>query len=663
MSSNPNATNVPGPLAFTAPTIVEALDVASGLIPARLADQGITLELNGGVITRQTDWMSVELRAVTFPPSSWATLLAPFQIGTAVLPISRFVPAPPPEFQHGLFEIKNTQYRNAGTVPGPSFDESDPAPFRVDTIAPYAVATSREEPTVPVFANVPPGTVIDNAFLIANGGVEITIPPNTYGPQSGRFEIGDTINLYFSSTMFPTPGDLVTGPGLPMTATGATFFLDAADILLSGLYYIFYTITDRAGNTSRVSFNAFRTVALLDDPVPLEPFLPLAPAPRGGSTDDLLDIADYLRGIDVHIEDYVDNAPGLDQFEVQWAALPFGPQSPPLSTFPVVFTNMNDTIKAAYTATLGPQSVNVSYRIERNGLFYPSPVKTVRLDLSVEGPVLDPTLEPGSVNPALNLAQVFGTGLTPVLNELHFDDANLPVRIDIPLWTIAALPHANNQFFLFWGASKERVGPFPLSTTVPGDTATFEIPWDVVARHGNGPQPVSYVVTGPGTTNENPSGITTVDVIDAVTVELLPAEYLRIDVNGEWSCESLLTRTPGSPPVLYAELFIPGDPRLVVNNTVTVTLTIHNEFLGLPPGPFTETITTAPLTADNVANGFNVEVTYRPFLAQVPFGPAEVTYTTVVDTGATGRGLPAAQYTGFSNPNSFCDGIEALDFP
>ncbi|WP_294734028.1 hypothetical protein [uncultured Pseudomonas sp.] len=658
MSSNPNVSNTPVPLAFAAPTIQEALDDETGLIPARIAGDGITLELNGGGITRPTDWMTVELRRVEFPPAAWTTLVPPFVVGPT--PITRFIPAPPPEFQHGLYEIKNTQYRNAGGLPGEAFDESDPAPFRVDTIAPYAVATSREEPTAPIFANAPPGTVIDNAFLITEGGLRITIPPNTYGPQTGRFEPGDRLDIYYSTVMNPRPQDLVSGTGVPMTATGATFFLPADQITLSGMYYIFYTITDRAGNTSRPSFNDFRAVALLDDPVLLEAFLPLAPAPRDGSTDDLLDIADFLQGIDVHIEDYLNNAPGTDRFEVQWEAQPFGPQSAPLSTFPVVFTNMNDAIKAAYTATLGPQSVTVRYRVDRGGVFFLSPPKTVRLDLSVEGPALPETLEPGDVNPALNLAQVFGTGPTPVLNELHIQDANLPVRIDIPLWDIAALPHANNQFYLLWGASQERVGPFNLSTVVPGATATFEIPWDVVARHGNGPQRVSYLVTGPGTTNENPSGVTTVNVIDAVTVVLAPAEYSRLDVNDEWSCQSLLTRTPGSPPVLYAELFIPGDPRLVVGNTVTVTLTISNDFPGLPAGPFTETITTAPLTADNVANGVNVQVTYRPFLAQVPFGPAEVTYTTEVDTGAIGRGQPAEAYTGFSNPNSYCDGVEFL---
>ncbi|WP_226457137.1 hypothetical protein [Pseudomonas sp. AF03-9] len=656
MSSNPN-TSAPAPLVINAPTIAEALDDATGLIPAIVAPVGITVELSTGGISRPTDWMSIEIRDVAATPPTWSTLVAPFQINTNPVPaiINRFVAAPVPEFRHGFYELKNTQYRNAaGGIPGPAFDESNPGAFRVDTIAPYAVATSREQPTVPTFNNVAPGEVIDNAFLIREGGVEIGIPANTFGPQPGRYEAGDMINVYFSPVMDPRPEYLVSGPGVPMLPTGATFFLSAAQIVLSGLYYIFYTITDRAGNVSRPSFVDFRTVSLLADPVPLAPVLPLAPDDIGGA-DDLLDIPDFLAGIELHIEEYLNFATGLDQFEWQWQAQPFGPQSPPLVDFDVIFDNMNDAIRAAYTAALGPQTVSVRYRIERNGLFFPSPDKQVRLDLSVEGPVLPITLPPGSENPGLELARVFGAVTATELNTLRIADADQPVTIRIELWNIPALPHPLNDIYLLWGVTKERVGPFNIGATAPGTDFEFTIPWDVVARHGNGPQPVSYVVTGPGTTNENPSGVTTVNVIDAVTVVLPPAQFLRLDGLGEWSCASLLTRMPGSPPVLYGELFIPGDPRLVAGNTVDVTITITNDFPGLPAGPFMLSITTPPLTPAQVTSGFNVEVTYRPFLAQVPFGPCEVTYSTITSTGATGHGELADVYTGFSNPDSFCD--------
>ena len=662
MSGKNGSPNAPAPLVLNAPTIGEALDDASGLIPAIVAPVGITLSLSTGTATRNTDWMSVEIRDVTVTPITWNTLVAPYQINLpAPVPpiITRFVPAPIPEFQHGYYELRNTQYRNNAGVPGPSLDTSNPGAFQVDTIAPYAIRDLREQPTVPVFTNAPPGTIINDAFLINEGGLEIGIPANTYGPQTGRFEPGDRINVYFSPVMDPRPEYLVSGTGIPMLPTGGTFFLPRAQIILSGLYYLFYTITDRAGNTSRPSFNDFRTIALLDDPVPLPLFLPLAPAPRAGSTDDLLNIADYVQGIEAHIEEYLEHAIGLDKFEVQWEMQPFGPQTTELSAFPVVFNNMNEAIKAAYTQALGPQTVNVRYRIDRNGVHFISPDKTVRLDLSVAGPALPGTLEPGEVNPALNLAQVYGA-VSDELNTLRIGDADQPVRIVIPLWTIAVLPHADNRFFLFWGLTKERVGPFALSTTTPGADATFNIPWEVVARHGNDMQPVSYVVTGPGTTNENPSGVTQVNVIDAVTVVLLPPEFQHLDANGEWSCQSLKTRGPGTPPTYYAEVFIPADARLVVGNSVTVTITLFSDAFGVPPGPFTQDFTYPSLSQEDVDNGFIVEIPYRPFMIQSLFGPGEASYTTIVNTGATGRSELAEVYTSFSDPDKYCDGGEIV---
>ncbi|PRA32978.1 hypothetical protein [Pseudomonas poae] len=661
MSSKPKVTTPPEIRVIQAPTIAEALDDATGLIPAVQASVGITVECRRGTLTLPSDWMSIEIRDTTALPPTWSTLVAPFQVGPPPVPtiINRFVAAPTPEFRHGFYELKNTQYRNAAdNLPGRSFDESNPGAFRVDTIAPYAVATSREQPTVPVFNNAPPGTIINDAFLIREGGLEIGIPRNTFPSQPGQYEAGDIVNVYFSPVMDPRPEYLVSGDGVSMSPIGATFFLLSDQIILSGQYYIFYTITDRAGNTSRPSFNDFRTVSLLEDPEPLAPFLPLAPAPRDGSTDDLLDINDYVRGIEARVEEYPNHAIGLDKFELQWEAQPYGPQTPELSEFDVVFDNMNTAIKAAYTNTLGPQTVDVRYRIDRNGIFFLSPVKTVRLDLSVEGPVLPEPLEPGDVNPALNLAQVYGAD-TNELNTLRESDANQPVTIVIPLWTIAALPHANNRFFLFWGATKERVGPFTLSTTTPGADATFTIPWEVVARHGNGMQPVSYVVTGPGTTNENPSGVTTVNVIDAVTVILQPAQYLRLDGLGWWSCESLRVGMPGSPPLLIADLFIPGDPRLVAGNTVEVEITIFNDYDGSDV-PFVLLITTPSLTEAQARDGFEVAVPYRPFLGQVPFGPCDVVYKTTVVGGVVGRGELAHVYTVFSNPDSYCDGVPAV---
>ncbi|MGY2374914.1 hypothetical protein ACW9IB_10435 [Pseudomonas sp. SDO524_S393] len=666
MSSNPIVTSPKAPLIVNAPTIAETIRTADGLIHHSNASVGITVECRVGAVTLRNDWISIEWRTTSGGTGPWTVLLPPFQIEPGSTPappnppittIDKFVPAPAPEFAHNRYELRTVQYRNAGGVPGPTGEESFPCPLNVDVIAPYAVALTREQPDVPTFDNVPVGTVIDSAFLATHDGVEVGIPANSYGPVSGRFEDGDRVHIYFGPDMFPTPASLVSGAGVPMTAAGATFLIPSSTIVLGGLYYLIYVIEDFAGNLSRPSIADSRTVLLLPDPVPFPLFFPLADAPDGGSTDDLLDIDDYVAGITALVIDHPNAVPGLDLYEMRVAAQPYLAQSPALITFPVTFDNtgygLNAALKAAYTATLGPMPVTFDGRIERNGLFIPIPPITRRIDFSVEGATLPGTLEPGDPNPNLNLLQVFGAGSTE-LNTLRIAHANQPVTITIPLWTVAALPHGMNDIWVEWGASRERVGPFNLGGTITGDF-TFTVPWSLVVNHGNGLDiPVRYIVTGPGTTNENLSLDTLVDVIDAVTEELDAAEFGNLAF-GLWTCASL--RADPSPATThYVEVVIPADTRLVAGNTLTINLTLTNQHPALPTGPFTLavpiTVNTADLTTDRV-----VRVPYRPFLAQAVYGPIEMTYTTVLSSGATGHGAMAEVYTIFSEADSYCDGI------
>ncbi|OWP71726.1 hypothetical protein CEC48_11660 [Pseudomonas sp. K2I15] len=644
---------------ITAPTIVEALDNVTGLIPVRVAAVGITVECRLGAARLGTDWVSIEIRTAGTIPGPWSLLVPPRQISTAAFPVpppifNIFVPGGAGGFENGVYELRNLQYRNGPAGPGAALDESFPAPFRVDTIAPYATLSIPFQPLVPVLVNAPPGTVIDNDFLTTQGGLEIAIPDNTFLPVAGAWEAGDILEFYWSPVMDPRPKFFVGSQ--PMLQTGNTFFLLAADIVLSGLYYFFYTIIDRAGNPSRPSFNEFRDVSLLDDPVLEAPFLPLAPAPEGGSTDNLIDIKDYMQGVDVWIETYTNPAPLVDRGEVQWEAELYGPQQGPIATFPEVFRNMNDAIKASYTQVKGPQPVSVRYRIDRGGIFFYSPDKDILLDLSVEGPTLPGTLEPGDDNPLLNPIHLFGavSDEEDVLREV---DANLPVRAEIILWNVPELPAPGLDITVLYGTTEERVGPFPIGTTAPGTLLTFDIPWDVVARHGNGPQIVRYVVTGPGTTNENRSGPTTVNVIDAVSVILNPVQFLRaVDpALNVLDCSSLRQRGAGTPPVLYAEIFMPGDPRLAGGSVVTLTLTllgVHPEF---PPGPFTQDFPHT-LSDDEATNGYTFQIDYRPFLALVVVGTIEASYTVPVAGGATGRGTPVDGIV-IWNPATYCDGV------
>lgn len=640
---------------LNAPTIAEALD-ATGLITVRVANVGINVQCTMGTASLGTDWVKIDIRTAGTIPGPWSEFLPPRQFSTSITPVPPRiwtipVAAGPEGFAHGLYQLRNIQYRDLGGRPGNAMDESFPGAFRVDRIAPYATADTREQPLVPILVNAPPGTLIDNAFLIAQGGLDVATPDNTYLPLSGAWEAGDELNFYWALGVMD-PRDAFLVGSQPMSRTGNTFFLPAADIVLNGSFYFFYTITDRAGNTSRPSFPENRNVALLDDPVLEPPFLPLADAPKDGSTDNLIDIKDYRQGVDVWIEAYTNPDPLVDRGEVQWGTQPPGPLQGPIAAYPEVFRNMNAAIRASYTQDIGPQPVSVRYRIDRGGRLFPSPNKDILLDLSTEGPELPTPLEPGEDNPLLNLVHLFGavSDEEDVIREV---DANQPVRAEIVLWNVPRPPTPDLDITLLYGTTEERVGPFSIGTNGPGATVTFEIPWDVIARHGNGPQIVRYVVTGPRTDNENRSGPTTVNVIDAVSVILNPVQFLHAGAGNIIECSALRQR--GSPPQYYLEIFMPGDPRLLAGRVVTLTLTLQGIHPDFPPGPFTDDFTHT-LTGDEPTNGYIFQIDYRPFLAQIVVASINATYSVPVAGGALGQGQPADGVL-IWNSNTYCDGV------
>ncbi|WP_308908766.1 hypothetical protein [Pseudomonas canadensis] len=654
MSSNPNMPLTPR-AAPAAPTIVGALDDATGTILARNATADLTVRCKTGDISDYDDFIQVEMADDSQPLKVWVPVTSPMQMSTdPTFPIPvRFnitVRAPAGGFRHGFYLLRSVQYLNLGGVPAATGEPSDPGNFTVDLLSPYSDATFRDQPgAVGWPATLPVGAVIDNAYLVMYGGVEFVIPDNTFVPPPGRWQAGDFITFYWSPVMFPRPADIVSPPGgIPMLPTGNTFFLPAAMIDLSGDYYAFYTLTDRAGNVSRPSFVETRRVALIDDPERKAPHLPLAPVPDLGETDNLIDIKDYLLNPEVWVRTYNNHAPLLDRLEVNIGGRGYNGLGMPFTTFPQKFGNLQAEFRAAYTQAIGPQPTTVQYRISRNGTSFPSFIHTFMLDLSVGGPV-NPG-EPGSPNPNLNQAHVFGAGSTTpdVLLPAH---ANQQVRVDIAPWTVAELPHSGQSIIFLW--EDERVGPFPVSATA--NPISFFIDWDVVARHGNDMKTIKYLVLDPATTNENESPPTTVDVQGAVVVELAKAQYV-VTTAGRWFCSDLETRTPGTPPVLFGKVHVPGDTRMAVGMPLTLTLILHNTYADLPAGPFTLTLTHPSLSQADIDNGITFEIDYQPYLAQAPRGTCAATYETVLSNGVTGYGEQSDIRSTLANTHYFCDG-------
>lgn len=143
MSSNPKmpSASLANPAAVT---IAEALDNATGTIPANLATVGITAECTTGDLSDFDDWFEVELQDLQALPPVWSRIAGPIQLSATPIPIPvKFdisIPAPIGGFRHGFYQLRSIQYRDFGGFPGGAGDISDPGRFTVDTIPPTLIS-------------------------------------------------------------------------------------------------------------------------------------------------------------------------------------------------------------------------------------------------------------------------------------------------------------------------------------------------------------------------------------------------------------------------------------------------------------------------------------------------------------------------------------------
>ncbi|WDU65295.1 hypothetical protein LRS56_13080 [Pseudomonas poae] len=314
------------------PVIIEALDPATGLIPAAMTNGDLTLRCDLGPFSADGDWIEVQRRDLSLAAETWTTMVGPFQFvmptdGSTFMDVPVPVPASDTQgWAHGRYQLRFALYVNSndgtGDRPSSVSEDSPGAPLTIDIIPPYSNGRVDSPPLAPVYVGPPiPGGQIDAGFLTGAGagGLTFTIPDNAYPTPSGQWALGDTIQYYFSEQLFPQPASEVGAliPPRPMAQTGNTFVLPASAITTSGRLNFFYTITDRAGNVSAPSAAVVFPVLLLPAPV-LEPIvIPLAPAPEDGGTDNLLNISDYVAGILAQVRAYTP-LPTTDRIQLIW---------------------------------------------------------------------------------------------------------------------------------------------------------------------------------------------------------------------------------------------------------------------------------------------------------------------------------------------------------
>ncbi|WP_426132807.1 hypothetical protein [Pseudomonas sp. PWP3-1b2] len=634
------------------PTVDEWLDPVSGLISTADANVGINLNCEVGQFTEDLDWIEVQLLDRSHKLPNWVTIYGPEQFfapasGNSIsinIEASSFSGG----FEHGSFELRYMLYVNKFADPLDPADVDRPsdsgefsrsAPWVVDRHAPYARASDRDQPTVAQYTgSLPAGAPVTASSLAADSGLPFTVPPNTYPIPSGQWAVGDTVHCYWANVSIPLPQyelDVANTPRL-IPETGTTFTVPVSAVTGSGTWYFFYTLTDRAGNVSRPSAVTSFNVALLPAPEQKDLFIPLAPAPEGGSLDRLLNVADYVSGISAELRTFLNHQPTLDQVRLKWGAQPWtAPVA--LTAFPFIFTRaaLDALIVADYGTRKGPQPTDVQYRIVRNGEDFDSLIKTVDVDLSVAGPGNGG--DPGSVNTRLIAAQIFGESSIE-LNTLRASHATKPVTVSVVLWSGQDVPQPG-QFIIFVRPDGSPVVPgFALGSQLAGTAVTFTVPWADVAVNGNGPQTVGYFIassaTPAATDNRNVAPTTSIDIIDAVIENLKPPVFVGAvgaGANMQWTCDAL------PKPTYQGQITIPAESRMVVGQQLTLSLRIFRPRTGALQADSTR-VFSVTITPEMLTKGHTFIVPWD-FIRTAQRGTGEATITAPLTGGVIGRGF------------------------
>lgn len=339
---------------------------------------------------------------------------------------------------------------------------SDGATFTVDLIDPTLGIT----PSAIVHPVFPEGYV-DEAYLVANGGVKVTIP--SYNDEQGK----DTFKLKFG-----TVGDFfITGEvtGTPQEVLIPDSMFRA---LGDGNQAITYWLYDRAGNESKSALTVLLPVLLSPQPGTLLP--PLVPA-----ANPVIELADARAGVDINIPDYP-NAQRNDRIDI-YASEPAGVNPVLLKT--IYYPTLTSSLSYAELAAPGDvYSTQINYTVTR-GTTQPkrSPYTPVLVDLSTAGPV-NPE-KPNPVNPLLEKPRVFGA-VSATLDTLTPADRNQPADARLNLYRPLV---AGEVIRLYYGGLADHVAEYVVTAADQSDQEkTLVIPWSIIAQVGNGTIPVFY---------------------------------------------------------------------------------------------------------------------------------------------------------------------------
>ena len=371
-----------------------------------------------------------------------------------------------------------------------------------------------------------------------------------------------------------------------------------------GIFYVLYTLFDRALNRSRLSGYKRFTVTLGALPnVVAKPEVPV------GANGAVIDLETAAGGVFVEIPTYTGWKSG-DMIRATWGGLDL-PAVIALENTVTEIPVPAQTLRTAYVGATGQKTTTVSYVVDRQGRVFGPQQDDFLVDFSVIGPPLpDPDPDfPDPTNPVLLAGVVKGGGGD---NLLDITDANKPADFE---FTIYDPVNAGETLEFWWENTRVMEATFTITTETPGSTKTIQIPWDYILATDNGPgKQVYYTIGDPTVTpNRQKSQVTLVDVVDAIVIEPNPATFPHITSRGWLVCSSLQAPDNAivvSVPDLSAWL-APGDTvemswRLFQDRTGTTEIT---------SAALIDTVTLGDASSPFPVTGFNWRV--QPYVTHI----------------------------------------------
>lgn len=352
--------------------------------------------------------------------------------------------------------------------------DSAPIELICDSTPPWG----EQEPT---FAEGPSGTV-DEAYLRAHPqGIEFVL-----SDYEGRQE-SDTYKLYYLNAPPSGPGDLQisVNEGVLTDSLQVVVPVDSVRVRGNGTFYSVYTLSDKAGNLSRIAFSRRVEVELGEVPKDLLP--PEVPP----ADDGVLDLEDVRAGINVVIQQYVNHRPE-DRLAITFGGIALPEVALGSSPFPIEVPVSHDTLKAAYASATEYLNIPVSYQVLRDGASYGPAQTDVRLNFSVAGPARpspDPTW-PSPINPGLTAPTITSASGPP--NEVGAGDHGEDVTLTFSLYDRIKV----GQVVDFYWNGVEITEARYVHTGNARTNIDRAIPWKYVSGGGIGDIPVYFIVRG-----------------------------------------------------------------------------------------------------------------------------------------------------------------------